>query len=81
MSAVNDYQDTTNEDENLFKARRIMALFVQNGSKFQILDIPIEMLKLKSRFENLLLTGLRKTARNSCCCVLVPEIRRGSGGL
>ena len=53
VSAVNDCQNTTNEDEKLFKARRIVALFVQDGSKFQILGIPIEM--LKSRFENLLL--------------------------
>jgi len=57
VSAVNDYQNTPDQIVKQKKARNIVAVFVQEGSKFHLPDIPIayEQDLVKSRFKNLLL--------------------------
>ena len=70
VTAVNDYQHTKNENEKKLKAMNIVALFIQEGSKFQIQGIPrvYEKDMVKCRFKNLLIIKeliLRELLKNA----------------
>ncbi|KAH9254191.1 hypothetical protein BASA81_007780 [Batrachochytrium salamandrivorans] len=52
-AAADEYADTLSNKEKRQKARKIVCMFIQNGSIFQLTDMPTEMMNglLNEKFE------------------------------